>query len=312
MNLIRKNQFAKIPRLFAVVAGTVVMCIGIVAMAQMLAPRSPSLYQAALARSLTQEERWRLDFDMVNEITMRDHNNYRFDAPGSFEKRAKWFEETAQWYPLADLMQQIIDFRKSTMRDNEKAFNQLVEMGQRGDIGAACIAALLYRNHRREVTDPWKYGFETVTREALKHEDSGHTVCLGTRGGLYMGGELGYPKDINLAKPYMMRSAVAGFYAYQSYMARRNIEGELRFNPNDFERALCWNRVSYTQAGNNSFPHTCESYLRGTATNENLKSAPLPAPLIEMSRQWCDSKRIVTAQTCADLEQKLDNLETLK
>ena len=312
MNLIRKTPFAKLPRLLAVIMSVVILLISIVAMAQLLTPRPPSLYQPALARNLTKEERWKLDFDMVNEITMRDHNNYRFDAPGSFEKRAKWFEETAKWYPLADLMQQIIDFRKSTMRDNEKAFNQLVEMGQRGDIGAACIAALLYRHHRREVTDPWKYSFETVTREALKHEDSGHTVCLGTRGGLYMSGELGYPKDENLAKPFVMRSAVAGFYGYQRDMVRSHIEGKLRFNPKDFEASLCWNRVTYTQAGVNSFFHACESYLDGTATNENLKSAPLPAPLIEMSRQWCDPKRIVTAQTCADLEQKLDNLETKK
>ena len=93
MNQIHKPPFAKLPRVLMVVAGVVTVLISIVAMAQLLKPQQPALYQPALARKLTQEERWKLDFDMVNEITMRDHNNYRFDAPGSFEKRAMVFAD---------------------------------------------------------------------------------------------------------------------------------------------------------------------------------------------------------------------------
>lgn len=129
-----------------------------VAVAQGFAQSGPlSLYKPELKRDLTQKERWQLDFELAYEASMKEHNRYRFDAPGSFDKRAQWFEAAAQWYKAADLLQQIIDFRKSAMRNNEQAFSQLVELGKQGDVGAACLAAMFYRYHQKEVTARWKY-----------------------------------------------------------------------------------------------------------------------------------------------------------
>lgn len=131
-----------------VVLGSVVLLCLAVGSAWVMAlekPMPPSLYKPELKRSLTQQERWKLDFELANEATMKNHNSRRFDAPGSLEKRARWFEETAQWYPIADLLRQLIDFRTSSMLNNEKAFNELVQLGRGGDAGAACIAAMFYR-----------------------------------------------------------------------------------------------------------------------------------------------------------------------
>ena len=178
-------------------------------------PMPPSLYRPALKRDLTQEQRWKLDFELANEASMKEHNSRRFEAPGSFEKRALWFEATAQWYPIADLMQQMIDFRKSTMRNNEKAFNKLVEMGKQGDVGATCMAWMFYKHFKKEDTAKWHYSYDDAARAALKLKDSGHPVCCGVEGALYLDGDLGYPQNRFLGRSYLLRRAVAGFYGNQ-------------------------------------------------------------------------------------------------
>lgn len=262
----------------------------------------PSLYKPELKRELTQQERWQLDFEMANEAFMKEHNSRRFDAPGSFEKRARWFEETAQWYPLADLMQQMINFRKSAMVNNEKAFNELVDRGKKGDVGATCMAWMFYRHFRKEVTAKWHYSYDDVARAALKLKDSGHPVCSGVEGPLYLSGELGYPQDRSLAKPYMIRSAVTGFFGAQMYILGGHQAGTLRFDPQEFELDLCWTKVADAHSPVAGFASTCELYKGGVGLNEQLSSVPLPQPLQKMAREWCEPNRIVTAQTCADLE----------
>src|SRR5574340_581173 len=79
----------------------------------------PSLYQPALERNLSREERWHFDTELLNEISMKSHNSRRFNVPEPFEKRAQWAESVARWYRTADLVQQLVDFRRSRMRDNE-------------------------------------------------------------------------------------------------------------------------------------------------------------------------------------------------
>lgn len=264
------------------------------------------LFKPDLRRELTQAERQKLDFDLANEASMREHNSYRFDAPGSFEKRARWFEETAQWYPIADLMQQIIDFRKSTMRNNEVAFNQLVALGQGGDAGAACLAWMFYRHHKREVTANWKYSFEKVTVQAMKFQKSGHPVCLGIEASLFISGDLGYSKSATRAKAGMLQRAVAGFFGAQHYMSIIHLEGRERFMENDVALYLCWQRVAYAQSPIYSFPNTCEVYEQGVARNHQGEWVPAPLEIKDAARQWCDANRTVTAQTCADLEQKYE------
>lgn len=266
----------------------------------------PSLYKPELARPLTQTERWQLDFDLANEASMKEHNSRRFDAPGSFDKRAQWFEATAQWYKAADLLQQIIDFRKSAMRNNEQAFNQIVELGKQGDIGAACLAAMFYRHHQKEVTARWKYSFEQVAREALKYKDSGNAVCFGLEGSLYLSGELGYPRDQRLAKPDMLRSALAGSFGNQNFMAITHHFESQRFEPKHVALKLCWLDIASQQSPAAFFEDTCRSYRLGIAFDRGLKEVPMPTHIQELARQWCSPDRIVTAQTCADLEQQLD------
>jgi hypothetical protein len=266
----------------------------------------PSLYKPELKRELTQQARWQLDFELANEASMREHNSRRFDAPGSFEKRARWFEETAQWYPLADLMQQMINFRKSAMVNNEKAFNELVERGKQGDVGATCMAWMFYRHFRKEVTAKWHYSYDDVARAALKLKDSGHPVCSGVEGPLYLSGELGYPQDRSLAKPYMIGRAVTGFTGSQEYMANSHLFGSLNFEPKDVALQLCWERIADQTSPVIQFGTTCDAYRHGIAVDKNFQKVALPAHIQRLARDWCEPSRIVTAQTCADLELQTD------
>jgi hypothetical protein len=269
----------------------------------------PSLYKPELARPLGQSERWQLDFELANEASMKDHNSYRFDAPGSFDKRARWVEATAQWYMTADLLQQMIDFRKSAMRNNEHAFNQLFELGKQGDVGAACTAARFYRYHRKEVTARWKYSFEQVAREALKYKDSGNPVCFGLEGSLYLYGDLGYPSSRKQAKPDLLRSAVAGSFGDQVFLANMHHFEAQRFEPEHVALKLCWTRAASYQSPAAFFREACDGYRLGIAFDINGKEVAMPQHIQQLGRQWCTSERIVTAATCAALEQKLDSEE---
>ncbi len=261
-----------------------------------------SLYKPALQRSMTEQERWKLDFDLANEASMREHNSRRFDVPGSFEKRARWFEETAQWYPIADLMQQMIDFRKSAMVNNERAFNKLVELGERGDVGATCVAWMFYQHFNKEDTAKWRHKYEHVARAALKLKDSGHPVCTGIEGELYVRGSLGYPQDRSLAKPHMIANAVAGFSGSQEYMANTHLFESKLFQQNDVALNLCWRRVADMSSPVVQFDAICRAYRNGYDFDRNLKEIAVPAHIQKIASEWCEPTRTVTAQTCADLE----------
>lgn len=293
----------------SVVLGSVVLLCLAVGSAWVMAlerPMPSSLYKPELKRNLTQEERWKLDFELANEATMKNHNSRRFDAPGSFEKRARWFEETAQWYLIADLLRQIIDFRTSRMINNEKAFNELVQLGRQGDAGAACMAALFYRHFDKADTAKWRNSLEYVVSEALKVNNSGHPVCMGREGALFLYGEMGYPVDRNLAKPHLLKSALAGFYGAQEYIRNTHFLGARRFQPNEVALYLCWARVADQISPMAQFASECDSYRMGTAFDENQRSVTLPPNIQQLAREWCEPSRIVTAQTCADLEQKAE------
>lgn len=293
----------------SVVLGSVVLLCMAVGSAWVMALERPmprSLYKPELKRNLTQEERWKLDFELANEATMKNHNSRRFDAPGSFEKRARWFEETAQWYLIADLLRQIIDFRTSRMINNEKAFNELVQLGRQGNAGAACIAALLYGHFNKADTARWRNSYEFVVSEALKVKSSGHPACIGQEGALYLYGEMGRPVDRNLAKPHLLKRALAGFYGAQEYMRVEHLYGARRFESAEVALYLCWARVADQTSPMAQFATKCEAYREGIALDENLKSVPLPPHIQQLAREWCEPSRIVTAQTCADLEQKAE------
>lgn len=267
----------------------------------------PSLYKPELKREMTQEQRWKLDFELANEAAMKNHNSRRFDMPDAFEKRAKWFEETARWYPIADLMQQLIDFRTSSMRNNERAFNELVEMGKAGNISATCMAAMFYQHHDKEATAHWKYTYEDVAKEALKQKNSGHPVCVGIEGSFHLYGQLGYTKSRELAKPYFVKRALIGFYGAQNYLLVSHVRGQMRFVPKDVALSLCWQRVADTISPYALFSSECETYRLGIAVNEDFKDVPLPPSIQQLAREWCEPSRIVTAQTCADLELQSDS-----
>lgn len=145
-----------------------------------------------------------------------------------------------------------------------------------------------------------------MAREALKYKDSGNAVCFWLEGLLYLYGDLGYPRNEKLAKPDMLRSAVAGFYSDQKFMMLRHHFESLRFEPEHVALNLCWQRVADQQSPEAFFRDSCEGYRLGIAFDMNPKEVPMPAHIQQLARQWCTPDRIVTAQTCAELEQQLD------
>lgn len=121
-----------------------------------------SRYDPAKALPLTQAQRWQLDFDLVNEADMREINSRRFDVPNPYEKRARWFEEMAQGYELADLINQLFDFRTSATLNDEAVFTKLYALGRAGNEAAACMAEHFHRSLSREITARWKVSNEDI------------------------------------------------------------------------------------------------------------------------------------------------------
>lgn len=263
-----------------------------------------SLYEPALAREVTRAERWRLDLELMNEVVMREHGNRRF---GSLEARARWAENLARRDPVADLVQQIVDFRKGKMRDNEQAFGKLAALGRHGDVSARCFAAFLYGNHRPEVTEGWRVGYEEVMRQGLLEKDSGHPVCLGLEASLYMTGSLGYPEDRERARKMRIPAALAGSYGAQMTLARYHLEGALRFEPRHLALDFCWRRVADSFWQHAGYSSRCLS--QGQVMNSDLRMVDAPSAVRVIGAEWCVAEKKVTAQTCVDLEGQLDKVD---
>lgn len=270
-------------------------------------PPPPSLYKPELKRELTQKERWQLDFEMANELSMHT-NTRRFDAPNMLKKRAKWVEDMAQWYPMADLLQQILDIRAFKARNNEAAFNRLVELGKQGDVAARCMAHFFYLYHAPDVTKTWKYSYDDVARLALEVKAAGHPACVGMEGTFYLRGLMGYPKDRMKAKPYELESAIAGFYQSQYGMIGYNLIKGPEIQAKDIELSFCWERVTNQNVPAIDFYGSCSIAKRGLmfgANGEYVISDPLK-PLV---RKWCEPTQEqwkVTAQDCANLERQYE------
>lgn len=266
------------------------------------------MFNPSATKTLTQQERWQLDFTIANETTMREHASALFRSPQSFEKRAKWFEEHAQWYELADLMRQLFDFRQVRIMNNQKAFNRLYELGRQGDIGASCTAALLYMHHDEYTRKDWKYSYETVVREALKHKDSGHLVCPTTEASLYTYGQLGYPEDKRLALKYSLPRGQQDFYKNQRYLSAWHKHDSVVLNPKHFALSICWSKVAEQQVERQeNYCDTYQSgfiYFGGTWQNPTA-SIPIPEEHKKVVAEWCDAKVKPTIDTCMALENQL-------
>jgi hypothetical protein len=270
-------------------------------------PVPPSLYRPELKREMTQEQRWALDFELANETSMQ-FNTRRFDVPDPFEKRARWVEQEAVTYQIADLIQQILDIRIGKPRGNEAAFNQLVELGKQGDAGASCMADWLYQQHTLEMTARWKHGREEVTRQALQAKAAtGHPVCAGMEARFYLHGEMGYPKDRAKAKPFLIEGAVAGFWGDQSLLSATHLIKDQVIDPKEVELQLCWKRVADQFSPASGFYEACGMYQSGPAFNQDIKPVEVPQQIKELARKWCKPTQEqwkVTAQDCANLENK--------
>lgn len=266
-----------------------------------------SLYRPELKREMTREQRWTLDFEMANELTSQVGSR-RFSGPDGIHKRTQWFQKEAMTYQIADLTQQIMDVTYSKARNNENAFNQLVELGQQGDESASCMANQLYQFHRKEDTTHWKYSRDEVTRLALKAKASSrHPVCAGMESRFYLLGDMGYPKDFDRAKPFAIEGAVAGFFGFQGYLAATHlIKGEV-IDPKEVELQLCWKRVADQFSPASGFYEACGMYQSGPAFNQDVKPVEVPQHIKELANKWCKPTQEqwkVAAQDCASLENK--------
>ena len=253
----------------------------------------PELSQVKM-RALTLEQRWQIDSELLDEAYMKEYNNVRFPGPGSWDQRAAWVAELAQWYPVADAVNQIVDFTRSVMHNNEAAMRRLYDMGQAGDIGAACMAASLYHHHPKEMTARWRLGYEQVARAALVHKDSGNLMCLGVEGTQYFRGTMGYPKDIDKARKIFIKRAAAGSVGNQEFMVRQYSDGAYRFEPRAAILELCWHRVLAQKSLLTRTIDLCGQYREGTRVDWQGKVSVVPLQLQENALRWCDRSKTVT------------------
>lgn len=274
-------------------------------------PIPPSLYKPELKREFTQAQRWQLDMELANELGSRV-NSHRFNGPEGIDKRARWVEQEAVTYQIADLLQQIMNATFRSPIYNEPAFNQLVELGKQGDASASCFANLFYNHHEDDKIKRWKYSRLEVAQLAMKAKAaSGHPLCAGIESRFYMTGEHGYPKDRAKAKPYIIEKAVAGFYGWQEYLAGTHGTSNHEIDPKEVALELCWMRAGNTFSPMADYDTRCYGYLHGSTPIVNIKNDQVEVTRVVVSeaiqviaRQWCEPTRVVTAQECANLESK--------
>lgn len=290
---------------FAVAMGAALLAaVGLWAWAQtdLVPSRLNPEWSKTKMSEITRVQRWQIDNDLVDEAYMREYNNVRFPGPNSWDQRAAWVAELAQWYPVADAVNQIVDFTRSVMYGNEGAMRRLYDMGQAGDISAACIVATLYNHHRKEVTAQWKLTYEQVAKAALAFKDSGHLLCAGVEGEQYFRGTLGYPKDLEKAKKIFIMQAAAGSAANQEFMFRQHSDGAHKFEPRAVMLELCWHRVLTQKSLITRTIDLCGQYREGTRVDWQGTVTLVPARLREHALQWCEPSKNVTGAVCVQLE----------
>lgn len=264
-----------------------------------------SRYDPAKALQLAQAQRWQLDFDLVNEADMREINSRRFDVPNPYEKRARWFEEMAQGYELADLINQLFDFRKSSTINDEAVFTKLYALGKSGNEAAACMAEHFHRSLSREITARWKVSYDDVALAAAPYIHSAHPVCSELEWSLASQGKGGLEKDPQRAHRARIKPALAGFYFRQSGMSVIHIDLVRQMHPKAVEAHLCWSRVADRSSVHSNFQGECDSYRQGFSSDGAGHSIQVPPSIQILARQWCEPTRIVTPQECAQLESQL-------
>jgi hypothetical protein len=260
------------------------------------------LYRPELGKELTQEQRWSTDVELANEIQIMDMNSRRFLDGNPFEQRARWVENLATSYKVADLVQQLVDFRRSTMRPNERAFMELVQRARTGDIGATCLAPVLYSRFPKKVVQSWPITYSRLVGDAMNAKDSGHPVCANVAASVYLLGTAGYPKDAQRAKQWIVASAVAGSYRYRMRLANSHLAGAAALDKSEVALRLCWLRVADQIAPHAAFRYACEMYRDGRTIGPDLRTVDVGPDVQEVAHAWCQPSRSVTAQVCADLE----------
>jgi hypothetical protein len=250
----------------------------------------PSRYDPAKSFTLTKEQRWQLDFELVNEADMREINSRSFEVPNAYEQRARWFEKMAQGYILADLINQLFEFRSSSTTHNEVAFAQLYELGRDGNEAAACMAERFHRRFQKEITSHWSVTYDQVALSAVPYINSQHPVC----------------SELERAKRAFLKPAVAGFFINQSGMQGRLVDGKNRMDPKSVAAYLCWARVADRSSVHSGFSNFCESYRLGIASDIDGHPIRVPSSIQTLARQWCEPNRSVTPQDCAQIESQLN------
>jgi len=243
---------------------------------------------------------------MMNQIGMKHHNSRRFDVPEPYEKRAQWFESLARWDPTADLLQQLIDFRRSAMRDNEAAYMRLVERGRQGDIGSTCLAAAIYQHFEPKVTEKWRLRFDDVAKAAMDVSEKGHPVCAGVEATLYLHGSGGVSRDPVKSKAASIKAALSGMYGHQMALALMHLNGAIEFSPPDVTLYMCWSKVADRHSTLSGFTDKCESYRHGIASNSKGEPAELPESTQKLAAQWCAPQMRVEPTDCARLEHEFE------
>jgi hypothetical protein len=264
-------------------------------------PTPATLYKEENKRVMTQAQQWQLDFELANEY-LQYGNNRRFLH---LVDRWAWFDEIAKTYEIADLVRQAINTRPSSNNSYEPAFTRLMELGKSGNISARCFAWMIHGHLDKSKTQSWKYSYEDAARLALESKDSGHPICKGIEGSLYLYGKLGYPQDKEKAKPYIIESALQGFYGDLKYLSGANSQIEGRSSPKKMALELCWRRQADRQSEWASFEIMCSAYKNGRGMNANLQDYKLSDEVRATAIEWCQTtgpKADTTAQDCAELE----------
>jgi hypothetical protein len=264
-------------------------------------PTPEALYKEENKRTMTQAVQWQLDFELANEY-LQYSNNRRFLH---LVDRWAWFDEIAKGYEIADLVRQTINTRPSSNDSYEPAFTRLVELGKAGNISARCFAWMIHGHLDKRKTKSWKYSYEDAARLALESKDSGHPICKGIEGSLYLYGQLGYPQSKEKAKPFIIESALIGFYGDLKYLAGANSPIEGKNDSKKMALELCWLRQANRQSHTAYFDTACSVYLEGRAMNSKMEYFNLSEEVKATAQDWCQTsgpKVNTTAQDCAELE----------
>lgn len=265
-------------------------------------------------RALTPEKRQQYDLLFFNEMETWNMNSSRYGLDSFGQKREQEFRRmAADGYLPAYVAVRIFVFEEGNVIPDKKAYDMLLRAAEQGSGSERCALFPI-----RWLARAWgkdKSFLENVDETQLDRlyqlgVEQGHFGCQYLYGISYELGQSGFPKDLVLAKKFLLQAAAQGYFRAQRGLALFYRERGIT-NVRDAEKLLCWSALADQHRAGTSF----SSGLHAVEDAARLEDSPIRDPHIKeelesLRSDWAPiggvmiPKKNPTASECLTLEQK--------